>query len=102
MLVLLNLVQHNIGVTTQALVRLSVDAILIIVREGVHKNVWLCARNMHAATTTLDLTALNLAVVALSDFEAGSEDLFHLNALNKLFGTLALNVYTHHLTIANG
>ena len=102
MLVLLNLVEHNVCIAAKAFVRLCVDAILIIVREGVHQDVRLSAGDMHTTAATFDLAALDLAIVALGNLEARSKDLVDFNSLNQLLGTFALDVDSHYLTVADG
>ena len=52
---------------------------------------------MHAACTVLDLTALNLRVVAFVDFDAGSEDAIDLESEDLRLGALSLQVDSHHL-----
>ena len=71
-LVLLDLVEHNVGVAAQALVGLSEDAVFVVVAEGVHEDVGLGAGDVNAALALFDFATLDLGVVAFGYFEARS------------------------------
>ena len=102
MLVLLDLVEHDVGIATKAFVGLCEDTVLVVVAEGVHEDVGLGAGNVHSALALLDFATLDLGVVTLGHFEARSKHLLDLDTLHNLLGTLALQVDAHDLAAADG
>ena len=102
MFVLLNLVEHDVGIATQAFVGLCEDTVFVIVAEGIHEDVGLGAGDVHAALALFDFATLDLGVVALGHLEARSQHLLDFDTLHNLLGTLALQVDSHDLTAADG